>query len=215
ANEILKSVGEAIRVYAQCFGAFPHPQLTVAESYFGWNGNECAGLIMIDERVFGMPHLARGYVQYLVAHETCHQWWYNLVGTNGYCETWMDEALATHFSHRFMTDKHGKNNNLLRFPRGLEWLPNIRRQDYRNYGLLGTIGRGENGPILQDLPKFGHIVNLFSLCYDKGSRIVGMIEERLGEAAFADFIRVVHQRYRYRILRVADFQRELEEYTGP
>src|SRR5262249_42967398 len=61
---------------------------------------------------------------------------------------------------------------------------------------------------------FGHLVDLFSLCYDKGSRIVGMIEERLGEAAFLDFIRIVYQRHRYGILRVADFQRELEEYTG-
>ena len=76
------------------------PQFTIAESFFGWNGNECAGLVMIDERVFGMPHLARGYVEYLVSHETCHQWWYNLVGTNGYAETFMDEGAAVHFTHR-------------------------------------------------------------------------------------------------------------------
>ena len=60
ATEILKIVGEAIPVYSQWFGAYPYSQFTVAESYFGWNGNECAGLVMIDERVFGMPHLAAG-----------------------------------------------------------------------------------------------------------------------------------------------------------
>src|SRR5262249_32650510 len=168
----------------------------------------------IDERVFGMPHLAAGYVDYLVSHEICHQWWYNQVGTNGYCETFMDEALATYFSHRWLNLKVGKNNNLMNFPKGLEWLPNIRREDYRCYGLYGTFGRGENGPCVQEMPKFGHIVNLFSMCYDKGSRIVGMIEERLGEAAFMDFMRRLFCRYQYRILRVADFQRELEEYTG-
>ena len=32
---------------------------TIVESYFGWNGNECGGLVMIDERIFGMPHLRR------------------------------------------------------------------------------------------------------------------------------------------------------------
>ena len=57
---------------------------------------------MIDERVFDMPHLARGYVEYLVSHETCHQWWYNLVGTNGYAETFMDEGAATYFTHRLL-----------------------------------------------------------------------------------------------------------------
>ena len=39
------------------FGPFPYDQFTIAESFFGWNGNECAGLVMIDERVFDMPHL--------------------------------------------------------------------------------------------------------------------------------------------------------------
>ncbi|HKB37185.1 MAG TPA: M1 family aminopeptidase [Gemmataceae bacterium] len=214
AQEMVRIACEVIPVYSRWFGPYPYPDFTITEAFFGWNGNECSTLIMIDERVFSMPKLAGCYVEYLVAHETCHQWWYNLVGTNGYCETWMDEALATYCSHRFMNDKHGKNNDLLHFPSGLEWLPNIRRQDYRNYGLLGTIARGENGPVVQEIPKFGHLVNLFSLCYDKGARIVGMIEERLGEAAFLDFLRIVQHRYRYRILRVADFQRELEAYTG-
>ena len=57
---------------------------------------------MIVERVFGMPHLARGYVEYLVSHETCHQWWYNLVGTNGYSEPVIDEGSATYFTHRLI-----------------------------------------------------------------------------------------------------------------
>src|SRR6202011_2743517 len=39
-------------------------------------------------------------------------------------------------------------------------------------------------------------------------------EERLGEAAFFDFMRLVYQKYRYQVLRVADFQRELELFTG-
>ena len=52
------------------------------------------------------------------------------------------------------------------------------------------------------------------MTYDRGSQIVGMIEERLGEAAFLDFMRSVYEKYDFRILHVADFQRELEEYTG-
>jgi hypothetical protein len=214
ARQMVRIACQAITIYSQWFGPYPWDDFTIAEAFFGWNGNECATLVMIDERVFAMPHLACGYADYLVSHEICHQWWYNLVGTNGYCETWMDEAFANHFSHRLLNQVVGKNNQLMHYPAGLEWLPNIRREDYRSYGLYGTFGRGENGPILQEMPKFGHLANLFSLCYDKGSRVVGMIEERLGEAAFMDFIRRVQARYRYRIIRVADFQRELEEYTG-
>ncbi len=215
ARNMVRYVCEAIPIYNQWFGEYPYPEFTIVESYFGWNGNECSALVMIDERVFGMPHIATGYVEYLVTHELCHQWWYNVVGTNGYCETWMDEGLATYFTHRFMTVKHGtRNSKMIDYPGGLEWLPNIDRDTYRNYGLYGTQGRGELGPSVQPMDKFGHVVNLFSLCYDRGSKIVGMIEDRLGEQAFLDFIRTVYRKYYFRVLRVADFQRELEEYTG-
>jgi Peptidase family M1 domain len=214
ATAMVKLACEAIATYSRWFGAYPWSDFTIAESFFGWNGNECATLVMIDERVFGMPHLAGAYVDYLIYHETCHQWWYNAVGTNGYCETWMDEALATHFAHRMLTERVGKDDSLMSYPKALDWLPNIRRADYRTYGFYGTLGRGENGPVLRDMPDFKHLVNLFSMCYDKGSRIVGMIEDRLGPTAFLDFMRVVYARYQFRIIRVADFRRELEEYTG-
>jgi hypothetical protein len=214
AKEMLRLSCDAIATYSRWFGAYPWSDFTIAEAFFGWNGNECATLVMIDERVFDMPHLAGGYIDYLIYHETCHQWWYNAVGTNGYCETWMDEALATHFSHRMLDERVGKNNNLMNYPQGLEWLPNIRREDYRSYGFYGTLGRGENGPVLRNMEDFRHLVNLFSMCYDKGARIVGMIEDRLGPTAFLDFMHVVYARYQFRIIRVDDFRRELEAYTG-
>ena len=64
------------------------------------------------------------------------------------------------------------------------------------------------------MPKFGHLANLSAYAYDRGSKIVGMIEERMGEAAFLDFMRAVYAKFQFRILRVADFQRELEAFTG-
>ncbi len=214
AREIVKIVADAMPVYSRWFGPYPYPQFTVIETYFGWNGNECGGLVMIDERIFNMPHVARTFVDYLMSHEFCHQWWYNVVGTNGYCETWMDEALATYFSHRLIDQKLGKDCNLLTLPRALRWLPNINRADYRHYGLMGTMARGESTATVQEMEKFGHLVTLFSMTYDRGSKIVGMIEARLGDAAMLDFMRGVYHKYAYRILRVADFQRELEAYTG-
>jgi hypothetical protein len=214
ARQMVRVASEAIEAYSRWFGPYPYPEFTVAESYFGWNGNECAGLVMIDERIFAMPHLAGGFVDYLISHETCHQWWYNTVGTNGYAETWMDEGLATYFSHRLLNIKYGKNNHMLTLPKGLEWLPNIDRETYRLYGLYGTLGRGEQCATVQDMPQFKHIVSLFSMCYDRGNKIVGMIEDRLGETAFLDFMRHIYRRYYFRILRVADFERELEAYTG-
>jgi hypothetical protein len=214
AQKILETVAEALPVYNRWFGRYPYPQFTVAEAYFGWNGNECGSLVMIDYRMFGMPHIAHPYLDSLVSHELCHQWWYGLVGTNGYAETWMDEGMATYFSHRLITTKSGRDNKFLDYPKYLEWLPNIAREDFRNYGYLGVRARGQIFPTVQEMPQFGHLANLSAYAYDRGSKIVGMIEERMGETAFLDFMQGIYRKYQYRILRVADFQRELEAYTG-
>src|SRR5205807_1350174 len=104
---------------------------------------------------------------------------------------------------------------LLTYPAGLRWLPNIHREDYRTYSYLGVVGRGEQTPtVVEDMGKFGHLVNLSAMAYDRGGKVLGMIEERMGEAAFFDFMRHVYNCYQYRVLRVADFRRELEAYTG-
>jgi hypothetical protein len=214
ANEMLKIIAEAIPTFSQWFGPFPYSQFTIAESFFGWNGNECGGLVMIDERVFGMPHLGRGYVEYLVSHETCHQWWYNLVGTNGFAETFMDEGAATHFTHRLLDKKHGKNNAILDWPEEVKWLPNIHRENYRNASMMGAIRRGEMTPAAGELPGFNHLVGLFTGAYDRGSKVYGMIEARLGEAAFLEFTRSIVSKYSWGVLTAATFKSELETFTG-
>jgi hypothetical protein len=213
AKVMVGVAARALEQYSKWLGAYPYDDFTVAESYLGWLGNQCGALVMIDARIFGMPHLAEEYVEYLVSHEVCHQWFYNVVGTNGYAETWMEEAMAEFFSQRLLDNRHGQNSTLFNFPRGLRWLPNVHRQDYRSFGLYGAIARGDNGPAVRDMPEFGHIANLLSMTYDKGSRIVATVEQRLGDTAFLDFMRRVCARYQYRILHVRDFVRELEEYT--
>ncbi len=214
AKEIMRIAAEAIPVYSKWFGPYPSQQFTLVESFFGWNGNECAGLVMIDERVFAMPHLVAGYAEYLVSHETCHQWWYNLIGTNGYSETFMDEGAATYFAHRLLDKKLGKNNDFVNWPDGFKWLPSLKREDYRYSGMYQAIHNGQMYPAAQDLPDYKSLFGLFTGAYDRGSKIFGMIENQLGEAAFFDFIRTLTNKYAWRVLQVKDFRQELEAYTG-
>ncbi len=214
AKKALEFACEVIPLYGRWFGKYPYDEFDIVESHFPWNGNECSGMVMIDERVFNMPRMAEMYVDHLITHETMHQWWYNIVGTNGYCETWMDEGVVSFFTARRLQQKYGHNACLIRYPRGLQWLPNIHHEDYRFYGMYGTLGRKEETLTIQPLPEFGHLITLFSMTYDRGAKILGMIEERIGTDAFIDFMRLVYAKYQFHILRVADFQKELEHYTG-
>ena len=126
----------------------------------------------------------------------------------------MDEGLAVYFTHRLMDHKYGKNNKLITFPAGLGWLPNIHRDDYRYTSMSARWPAARPRPPCSRCPASRTSCNLMAATYDRGSKIVGMIEDRMGEDGFFDFMRHVYEKYQYRILRVADFRRELEAYTG-
>ena len=101
--------------------------------------------------------------------------------------------------------KRGRNNELLDWPWPFGWLPNIRRDNYRFASLYGAIRRNDAPAAAGALPEFGHLVALFSGAYDRGSKVFGMIEERLGPE-FIPFIRELVKKYSFRVLSAAEFQ---------
>ena len=215
ATVALRTAEDCLRTYSNWFGAYPYKEFELTESYFGWNGNESSGVVMVDERIFDTPRYAARYVEHLVSHEICHQWWYSAVGTDGYHEPWMDEGLVTWFTRVKMEDKYGQNAELLGVPGyGPFQFPNVQYRSLVHGGYDVYHRRGGNGAALGSLDEMGHLHNLFSLVYDRGARITGMIQHRMGRDRFFVFMNQLFHEYRFRILTVADYQRELEEFTG-
>lgn len=214
ARQALKSAAESIALYQQWFGPYPYPELAVCESYFGWNGNECSGLIMIDERVFDAPHMGHVYVDHLVGHEVCHQWWYAAVGTDGYRETWMDEGLVVYFNELRVKQKYGSNPLMVDWPSGFGWMPNVEYDALLRSGYHLYLHRGGKDAVVGPLPDIKHIHNLFFLVYDRGSKVTSMLHQRLGDEQFFRLFRHIYAEYRYRVLFLCNFEHEINELTG-
>ena len=215
AEVALRTAEDCIRTYSEWFGAYPYREFELTESYFGWNGNESSGVVMIDERIFDMPAYGHRYIEHLICHEMCHQWWYSAVGTDGYHEPWMDEGLVQWFTRVKMEDKYGPDPSLLQLPAyGVLKFPNVQYRTLLHSGYQTFRDRGGKGAALASLDEIGHLHNLFSLVYDRGAQITGMIQHRMGREHFFAFMKHLFAEYRYRILTAADYQRELENFTG-
>jgi hypothetical protein len=213
AEFMLQSVRESLTIFGEWFGPYPFPEFTLVESYFGWNGNQSSGMVLIDERVFRTPTIGRRYVDHLVTHEICHQWWYGLVGVDGYHEMWLSEAFASYYTKLRIKHKYGKDAEILTLPHALGWLPNIEYDTLTNSGYYIYHGRGGKGTTESSLPDIGHLHNLFFLVYDRGGKILGMIHHRIGDEVFIAFSARIVRQYAYRNLRIKDYQRELELET--
>jgi hypothetical protein len=212
AESMLKYAAEVIPTYERWFGPYYDEEFEIAPSFFGWNGNECSGLVLIDDRVYRLPSVGTRYLDHLVTHETCHQWFWNVVGTDGYAETFMDEGLVNSFTALRLDEKYGRNAPLITWPQGLSWLPTIGREDLRLAGYYGWRARGNTGSAIQDIKKMGNLQALFSLAYDRGGKVIEMIHNRLGPDRFFEFWRKVYRDYAYGTFHYADLKRELAAF---
>ena len=200
---------EVIPQYENWFGPYFDEEFEIATSFFGWNGNECSGLVLLDERVMKLPQSGMRYIEHLVSHETMHQWFWNAIGTDGYAETFMDEGIVNGLTARRMDEKYGRNSPLIVWEGRLRWMPTIGREDLRMSGYYGWRARGNGGSVIRDLDQMGNLGAVFSLAYDRGGKVYDMIENRLGTGRFFEFLRKIYRDYAWKTLSYADFRREL------
>ena len=86
AAAALRSADRALTAFAAAYGPYPYPRFLLVQSPRSRIGNEYPGMAFL-----GVKSLADPVV---VAHETAHQWFYGLVGSDQIEAPWLDEALA-------------------------------------------------------------------------------------------------------------------------
>lgn len=78
---------DALKVFSEAFGAYPYESYTVARAQFDCDGMEYTGLSVLAENCVDAEEA--------ILHETAHQWWYGIVGSDQIKESYMDEGLTT------------------------------------------------------------------------------------------------------------------------
>lgn len=208
------AAAELLRFYSR-FDSYPYRQFSIAPVSLGYGGSQNAGIIFIDERAYRMPQFLRRYFEFLVAHETGHQWWYNAVGNDEYRELWLDEGINSFWVMRHLEEKYGEGAKIAEFPRWVEsFIPNPTFRAVRDWRYLYFARRGINQPVLSDMESFYEPSLIFTVAYGKGSAVLGMLEDVLGEERFLALMQNYARRWRFRIAKVGDFVQMASEAAG-
>jgi hypothetical protein len=96
AAAAVASADRALTAFRAAYGSYPYTRFLLVQSPRSKLGNEYPGMAFL-----GVDSLADPVV---VAHETAHQWFYGIVGSDQIREPWLDEALAEFAA----TDLYGK-----------------------------------------------------------------------------------------------------------
>ncbi len=100
-QQVLQDTAKALELYSNLLIPYPHSTLSVVEADF-LDGMEYDGLFFLSRGFYNLyDGTPQGYLTFIAAHETAHQWWYGLVGNDQALEPWLDEAMCTYMEHIF------------------------------------------------------------------------------------------------------------------
>ncbi|MEG1500244.1 MAG: M1 family aminopeptidase, partial [Clostridia bacterium] len=95
-SESLKTGALALATFSDMIGKYPYSTFSIVETNFVHGGMEYPNLIYISDSL-------SSYEEYtnVIVHETAHQWFYNMVGSNANVSSWLDEGLTEYVTACF------------------------------------------------------------------------------------------------------------------
>jgi hypothetical protein len=173
----------ALQAYSDAFGDYPYTKLDVAEAPLGKHGMEYPTLVLIGSDVYRTDHLK---LEPLVAHETAHQWWYNLVGSDPVASPAVDESLAEYSLWTYYQGVYG--------PSRAEQVVEERWAE----PFKAAKAAGLDAPVEQPASRFT-TDNYEAIVYAKSALLLDDLRHYIGDDAFDLTVRRYLQNYRYRI----------------
>ena len=168
----LKAAADSLNCFSELFGEYLYPKYTVVETDFPYGGMEYSALGMISSG------LEQGDVPAVVAHETAHQWWYSMVGSNQFENAWLDEGLAEYSAALFL-EAHPEY--------GVSYQELVRRSEngYRAYfSVKSQISKDQDTNMNRPLTSYSGEYEYRNLAYDKGVILFDRVRSVTGDKKF-------------------------------
>lgn len=215
AETAAESAGRLMDFYSSRFGEYPYSTFSIVPCYLGYGGEQSACLISVDTRVYKLPGFLRRYFEFLIAHETGHQWFYNMIGTDEYKEMFLEEGMNSFWVLRYLEDRYGRDAKVLDLKSPASWLvPNFSFRQSSVFRYIYMAKNGMDRSVVGPLSGFNEPSSIFAITYGKGAAVLEMLCSLIGEDAFAKTMRRYSADYRFRNAGVGDFIRIAEEESA-
>jgi hypothetical protein len=187
---------DALVAFTDLFGEYPYAELDVVATPNRLGGMEYPGLVVIEDRLYPDG----GQLEWLVAHEVAHQWWFGVVGSDQVDTPWLDEALTQYSTLLYYERTYGPDR-----ARGI-------LQDFvQTYRSLVRAGRDRPA----GLSAASYDSSLYwDVVYRKGALYFHSLREAVGDETFFDILQTYYDRHRYQIATPESFLATVEDVTG-
>ena len=196
----------ALRLYGEWFGPYPYGHITIVDPVWRseTDGMEYPTLFTVGTWLL-MPR-EDTYLEDTVIHETGHQWWYGIVGTNEFEDAWMDEGINQYANGRAMAETFPEGREVLRFFGGfVPWVIDDVRWDRVMLGdLLGSYRSGATADVPSTLSFRYWPRTSTPTTYAKPSLWLHTLERALGWTTMQQILATFFERWKFRHPRPDD-----------
>ncbi|MDI3481075.1 MAG: hypothetical protein PWQ97_730 [Tepidanaerobacteraceae bacterium] len=200
-QKALEYAARAVKFFSEYFGPYPYREYSVAASDFYIGGMEYPNLVMIGRQFYSEGDM----LEYVVVHETAHQWWYGLVGNNEVKEPWLDEALTEFSTVLYYEKVYGRKS-------GQRVYDDFILNPYKFYEQ--THQSQKMGPILRPLSEFSSWGEYDAIVYSRGAIMLKQLESIIGEDKFREATRFYFKQNIYKNATTEDFIKAVNKATG-
>lgn len=188
----LDAAKESLAYFADTFGKYPYDTYTVAETGFCFGGMEYPRLAMISD---GLKETERAQA---VVHETAHQWWYGVVGSDQTQNAWQDEGLAEYSALCFFEnyEKYGLTR---------EDIVAAALKEYRSYyDVYGSVLGRTDTRMSRDLSEYISDYEYKCLSYNKALVMFDTLRKSVGDKKFFASLGRYYKDCTYQMASVGD-----------
>ncbi len=198
---------EMIRIFEEVTGVdFPYnkyDQTMVDNFQFGGMENITATTYSDKEIFLARFAFLRGYTVDLVSHELAHSWFGNLVTCKNWAELWLNEGFATYMEAVYRGKKYGQNAYTAKI-----------REDAEIYLNGDAVNNTKHGLFNQTADETSKLFKYPNITYNKGSLVIHLLHETVGDEAFWKAINVYLNRHKFSNVESTDLKKVMEEVSG-
>ena len=191
----------AFSYFCKTFGEYPYSTFTIVRTSMFSVGAEYPALAMISSSVVGLDAVRA------IVHETAHQWWFAVVGSDQTTNAWQDEGLAE-YSTVLYFENHSEHG-LTRQGLVAESLA-----EYRAYfSAYSVLGEEIDTSMQRPISEYASGYEYKTIAYDKSVVLMDAIRTGVGEKRFFSSLKRYYADQKFRLATPEDFIGSFEK-TG-
>ena len=197
AKRALDDAKKALQTFSALYGEYPYPTLSICQADFPFSGMEYPALCMIGKDQYATDKADS--LELTVAHETAHQWFYALVGSDQALSPWQDEALCEYAVLRYVLKRYGQSS--------FEALKYYRVDAPMMENIPGSLTPGS------PISYYSNYQDYRTIVYGRGAALLLALDEFLPKGT-DDFLETYVKTFAFQYVTRPQFESFLNSYSG-